>query len=181
MLAEFPFGSQYSGSGGESHPAIGNNWFQAYYFALWIGGRLPTEAEWEYAARGGKKAKRTQYYFGDAMDELPNHAWFGESGREHPHAVDEINPRTGKENLNPLGLANMLGNVWEWCADWYSSNYYQNSSESNPKGPTQGTQRVLRGGAWNYVADDLRCAQRDTYGPSVRDIVVGFRCAQDVR
>jgi formylglycine-generating enzyme required for sulfatase activity len=181
MLAEFPFGSQYSGYGGESHPAIGNNWFQAYYFALWIGARLPTEAEWEYAARGGKQAKRTQYYFGDAVEELPNHAWFGESGREHAHAVDEINPRTGKENLNPLGLANMLGNVWDWCADRYDSNYYANSPESNPKGPAQGTQRVLRGGAWHDDAVDLRCAYRNGGYPAGRGTGFGFRCAQDVR
>ena len=179
LLADFKFATRYDED--ENLPATGNTWYEAYYFALWIGGRLPTEAEWEYAARGGKQAKRTQYYFGDAEEELPNHAWFGESGRSLAHAVDEINPRTGKENLNPLGLANMLGNVWEWCADWYSSNYYKNSPSSNPKGPTQGTQRLVRGGAWIYNAVLLRCARRYWFNPAYRDAGVGFRCAQDVR
>ncbi|NUO83913.1 SUMF1/EgtB/PvdO family nonheme iron enzyme, partial [candidate division KSB1 bacterium] len=179
MLVDFKFASHYDED--ENLPATGNTWYEAYYFALWIDGRLPTEAEWEYAARGGKKAKRTQYYFDGAVEELPNHAWFGESGRELAHAVDEINPRTGKENLNPLGLANILGNVWEWCADWYNGSYYQNSPQSNPKGPTQGTRRMLRGGAWGGIAGYLRCAYRDRNYPAVRNAGVGFRCAQDVR
>jgi len=177
MLADFKFATQYDEA--ENLPATGNNWYEAYYFTLWIGGRLPTEAEWEYAARGGKQAQRTQYYFGDAEEELPKHAWFGESGRSLAHAVDEINPRTGKENINPLVLANMLGNVWEWCADWYSSNYYQHSSTSNPKGSTQGTLRLVRGGSWNDYPGILRCARRLRYNPSNGYAGVGFRCAQD--
>ena len=180
LLSGFPFCNKYSDED-EKLPATGNNWWESYYFALWIGARLPTEAEWEYAARGGKQAQRRQYYFGDAAEELPNHAWFGESGRQQAHAVDEINPRTGKENLNPLGLANMLGNVWEWCAGWYNGSYYQNSPTSNPKGPTQGTQRVLRGGSWSNSPGYLRCACRLTYVPSLRDAGCGFRCVQDVR
>lgn len=179
LFANFKFGAQYDED--ENLPATGNTWYEAYYFALWIGGRLPTEAEWEYAARGGKQAQRTQYYFGNAEEELPKHAWFGESGRSLAHAVDEINPRTGKENLNPLGLANMLGNVWEWCADWYNGSYYQHSPASNPKGPSQGTQRLVRGGSWNDVAEYLRCARRGTNNPTNRSAGVGFRCAQDVR
>lgn len=179
MLAQFPFRSNYNGYGGENHPAIAQTWFQAYYFALWIGARLPTEAEWEYAARGGKEGVRTQYYFGDNVEELPNHAWFGESGREHAYAVDEVNPRTGTENLNPLGLANMLGNVFDWCADWYDGNYYANSPEENPQGPAQGSLKALRGGSWNYIPSDLRCACRVRYTPTVRDAGVGIRCAQD--
>jgi formylglycine-generating enzyme required for sulfatase activity len=181
LIAQFPFGSQYSGYGGESHPAIGNTWYQAYYFALWIGGRLPTEAEWEYAARGGRHAKRTQYYFGDAAEELANHAWYGESEKPYAHAVHEPNRRTGKENVNQLGLANMLGNVWEWCADWYDGSYYRNSPAANPKGPAHGVYRVLRGGAWYYDAVNLRCARRFWDYPAYRSTNIGFRCAQDVR
>ncbi len=179
MLKQFPFGSTYSGYGGENHPAIAQTWFQAYYFALWIGSRLPTEAEWEYAARGGKEGVRTQYYFGDNVEELPNHAWFGESGREHAHAVDEINPRTGKENLNQLGLANMLGNVWDWCADWYDGNYYENSPVENPQGPAQGSLKALRGGSWLDIPSLLRCAYRYRNSPSDPNAGVGIRCAQD--
>lgn len=183
MLASFPFGEKYPSYGGEDNPAIGNNWYEVYYFSLWIGGRLPTEAEWEYAARGGKHAQRTQYYFGDAEAELPNHAWFAESGRSFAHVVNEVNPRTGKENLNPLGLANMLGNVWDWCADWYGS-YDQSSVSdliSNPKSRAKETQRVLRGGAYDSNAESLRCARRNYYIPTNRYVGVGIRCAQDVR
>lgn len=180
MQKDFRFGNKY-GHGGDDCPAVGNTWFEAYYFCLWIGSRLPTEAEWEYAARGGKKAKRTQYYFGDAVEELPKHAWFGDTARRQAHAVNEPNPHTGKENLNPLGLANMLGNVWEWCADWYDSDYYDESPEENPLGPETGTLRVLRGGWWNNNPRGVRCANRLRNGPSNRNYNVGFRCAQDSR
>ncbi|MGH7453721.1 MAG: SUMF1/EgtB/PvdO family nonheme iron enzyme, partial [bacterium] len=180
LLSGFPFCNKYPDED-ENLPATGNTWYEAYYFALWISGRLPTEAEWEYAARGGKNALRAQFYFGDAVEELQNHAWFGESGRECAHAVDEIKPLTGTENLNPLGLANMLGNIWEWCADFYSGSYYQNSPNSNPKGPTRGTRRVLRGGAWNDLAGYQRCAYRVAHAPTYKEVGVGFRCAQDVR
>ena len=180
MQKDFRFGNKY-GHGGDDCPAVGNTWFEAYYFCLWIGCRLPTEAEWEYAARGGRKAKRTQYYFGDAVEELPNHAWFGDTARRVAHAVNEPNPNTGKENLNSLGLANMLGNVWEWCADWYGSGYYEESPEHNPSGPKTGVQRLLRGGAWSNYADYLRCAFRFRDYPTNRGNNVGFRCLQDVR
>ncbi len=159
LLSSFEFGVKYPNED-ENLPATGNTWYEAYYFALWLGCRLPTEAEWEYAARGGKKARRTQYYFGDAVEELPKHAWFGDAARHQAHAVNELNPHTGKENLNPLGLANMLGNVWEWCADWYGSDYYDESPEENPLGPQTGTQRVLRGGSWNDYPQVVRCANR---------------------
>lgn len=180
LLANFPLGEKYLNYGGESHPAIGNTWWEAYYFALWLDARLPTEAEWEYAARGGKGAKHTQYYFGDNPEDLADHAWFGEPNRPTAHAVDEIRPRTGKTNLNPLGLANMLGNVWEWCSDWYDANYYRRSPEENPQGPETGSYRVMRGGGWRNVARYCRSATRFSGGPDDRGVGVGFRLSRSV-
>jgi len=178
LISDFPFGEKYPMYGGENHPAIGNNWYEIYFFALWIGDRLPTEAEWEYAARGGKQAQRTQYYFGDTVDELPKHAWFGESEKPYAHAVDEINPAIGKENLNPLGLANTLGNVWEWCQDWYSAYRAPKNADEvveNPAGPKTGVYKIRRGGSFVNVADALRCARRDLYQPVNRNFGLGFR------
>ena len=179
LLSSFPFGKKYEDKD-KNIPATGNTWYEAYYFALWIGGKLPTEAEWEYAARDGKHAQRTQYYFGDNTEELANHAWFGESGRSFAHAVDGVNPRTGEENINQLGLANMLGNVWEWCQDWYSSDYYKTSPLNNPQGPESGTNRVVRGGSWSNVVGLVRCANRNSDYPSGTFNNLGFRCIQDV-
>jgi formylglycine-generating enzyme required for sulfatase activity len=180
LLSSFPFGQKYPNYGGDSHPAIGNTWWEAYYFALRIDARLPTEAEWEYAARGGQRAEGGQYYFGDSEEELKDHAWFGESGRNYyAHAVDEPNPRNGKGNLNPLGLANMLGNVWEWCSDWYDEKYYEKCKNQeiveNPVGPETGSDRVLLGGGWDDDARNCRCANRNHDIPAYRDNNIGFR------
>ncbi len=183
LLSNFPFGVKYPNED-DNLPATSNTWWEAYYFALWVDSRLPTEAEWEFAARGGlpaqagKHAQRTQYYFGDSVEELSNHAWFGESEKPHAHAVDEINPRTEKENLNPLGLANMLGNVWEWCHDWYD-NYRPPKDRGevieNPRGPKTSQYRIRRGGSFYDSADALRCARRSVNQPSDRTDSLGFR------
>lgn len=180
MLASFPLGKKYPNYGGDNHPAVGNTWFEAYYCALWLGVRLPTEAEWESAARGGKNARQTQYYFGDNPKDLTNHAWFGEGDKPHAHAVDEVNPHTGKENLNPLGLANMHGNVYDWCADWYDANYYNNNQNDNPKGPERGPYRVVRGGSWDDGAQACRSAYRSIRTSDDRSSNVGFRLARSV-
>lgn len=176
LLSTFEFAQQYEEA--ENLPATGNTWWEAYYFALWIDARLPTEAEWEFAARGCTHAQRTQYYFGDDVNELLNHAWFGEDNRQFAHGVDELNPRTGKENLNPLGLANMLGNVWEWCEDWYARYSKPKNKDDvieNPRGPKTGQHRIRRGGGFTNSSDALRCARRYYDRPTYRDYAYGFR------
>ncbi|OQZ00821.1 MAG: hypothetical protein B6D35_05245 [Candidatus Brocadia sp. UTAMX2] len=180
MLANFPLGKKYPNYGGDSHPAVSNTWFEAYYCALWLDARLPTEAEWEYAARGGESARRPQYYFGDNPEDLTSHAWFGEADKPHAHAVDEVNPHAGAENLNSLGLANMHGNVYEWCADWYDADYYKSSPKEEPRGPEKGSSRVMRGGSWTSVAQNCRSANRSSNAPDNRFNRVGIRLTRSV-
>ena len=125
--------------------------------------RMPTEAEWEYAARGGKKSRGYKYSGSDNIDDV---AWYdGNSGNEtHPVKT---------KNANELGLYDMSGNVWEWCSDWYGS--YSSAAQTNPKGPDSGTRRVLRGGCWDFYARYCRCSSRDDFDPDGRGIVLGLR------
>ena len=128
--------------------------------------RLPTEAEWEYAARGGNRSRGYQY---SGSNTLSSVAWYGESwdtGSTHP---------VKKKQANELGLYDMSGNVWEWCYDWYCE--YSTSSQTNPKGPSTGSGRVLRGGSWNYLAQNCRVAYRYNYSPDYRINYGGLRLA----
>jgi formylglycine-generating enzyme required for sulfatase activity len=127
------------------------------------GYRLPTEAEWEYACRAGSDGK---YCFGDAESELPGYAWF------KPHSQGKPQP-VGQKLPNRWGLFDMYGNVWEWCNDYYSATYYQESPGENPKGPSAGTKRVLRGGAWDCTADKCRAACRSSEFPVYSDACFG--------
>lgn len=129
--------------------------------------RLPTEAQWEYAARGGNKSGNYRYAGGNAPQ---NVAWFeGNSGR--------CTHNVGTRQPNELGIYDMSGNVWEWCQDWYDREYYNCSPEMNPEGPSSGSVRVNRGGSWYNTAASCRCANRDFYSPSGTSIFVGFRLA----
>jgi formylglycine-generating enzyme required for sulfatase activity len=128
--------------------------------------RLPTEAEWEYAARAGTS---TAYSFGDDEGDLDRHAWYGEdfsSGGTHP---------VGSKLPNPWGLYDVHGNAWEWVQDFYDPAYYSVSPSVDPTGPDQGTERVVRGGSWHVTADDWRSAFRRDYAPDYRGISIGFR------
>ncbi len=137
------------------------------------GYRLPTEAEWEYACRAGSE---TDYYYGDEAGGLGEYAWFADNSLDTTHPVGEKKP-------NPWGLYDMHGNVAEWCNDLYGPRYYRDSPQDNPRGPEDGEEYVLRGGAWNSPADECRSAYRlgDDPGfqdPCFRGDHIGFRCVR---
>jgi len=133
--------------------------------------RLPTEAEWEYAARAGTS---TRYSFGDDAAGLESSAWYGgdfQTGGHHP---------VGTKEPNPWGLHDVHGNVWEWVQDWYDAEYYSRSPSRDPRGPETGTDRVVRGGSWHTTATSWRTAFRRDYKPDYRGISIGFRLARDL-
>jgi formylglycine-generating enzyme required for sulfatase activity len=133
--------------------------------------RLPTEAEWEYAARAGSD---DDYSFGDNESSLATYAWFGNLGyKGTPHEVAQKKP-------NAWGLYDMHGNVWEWVQDWYDGTYYGNSPANNPQGPETGKYRVYRGGSYIGKASNLRSAVRFSAMPSTRTHDIGFRLARQI-
>ncbi len=143
--------------------------------------RLPTEAEWEYAARGGGKA----VLFGNGKNVIdPKEINFNArtDSKKSYSVVGEYRAKTipvgSLHSPNALGLHDMSGNVWEWCGDWYAADYYENSPSSNPVGPTSGSYRVLRGGSLNDVPQGCRAALRSGLAPGVRSGNVGFRLAR---
>jgi formylglycine-generating enzyme required for sulfatase activity len=129
--------------------------------------RLPTEAEWEYAAGGGENS-RTKYAGTDSESSLGNYSWYGDNSGNKTHPV-------GTKQPNQLGLYDMSGNVWEWCSDWYGGNYYSSSPQNNPKGASTGSDRVLRGVSWYSTASRCRVSYRYSYYPAARSYYFGFR------
>ena len=144
-------------------PVVGVSLQDAMAFAIWAGKRLPTEAEWEKAARGGLVGKK--YSWGDVLDKgKANYDSFGAM------PVKSFAP-------NGYGLYDMTGNVWEWCSDWYSPDYYRHSPERNPLGPVYGTEKVIRGGCWSCSSPELlTVSNRVKKNPDDRSFDTGFRC-----
>ena len=129
--------------------------------------RLPTEAEWEYAARGGKSSHGTLYSGSDDADAV---VWHQGNAGNRLHPVGSLQP-------NELGVYDMSGNVWEWCSDWYGA--YSAEAQTNPQGPNSGQRRVVRGGSFSYEAAFSRVTQRNSIQPNTQSFAVGFRLAMD--
>ena len=153
----------------EDHPVVYVTWGDAQVFCAWNGGRLPTEAEWEKAARGGLEG--ALYTWGDDSPDCSLANYNGNT------CIGDTSP-VGSYNNNGYGLYDMAGNVWEWTADWYDSEYYTNSPTNNPQGPENGDFRVLRGGSWGSSSYFLRAAYRYDDLPDYAGSYIGFRCAR---
>ncbi len=160
-------GAFHCGLAFPDNPVVGVTYGDAKEYARWLGKRLPTEAEWEYAARGGLVGKN--YPYGDELD-----------NKQANFAPASKGTRiVGSYPANGYGLFDMVGNVTEWVADYYDKDYYKTGPDKNPGGPEIGKQRVIRGGGWHTGISCSRVYYRNSLGSGWVDFNVGFRCAKN--
>lgn len=158
----------------DDYPIVFVTWFEAQEFCEWVGGCLPTEAQWEFAAASGGMS--IKYPAGNEM----NHNLANYSGTGKKDRWKKLSP-VAKFPPNLLGIYDMAGNVYEWCYDYYKSSYYSMPAYQNPRGPATSMFKVLRGGSWYHDKEELRCSDRFRYMPVARVSFVGFRVAWDPR
>jgi formylglycine-generating enzyme required for sulfatase activity len=172
-----PGNSRYSRDEYALHPVTYVSWDNAQDFCSWVGGRLPSEAEWEYAARGGLAGRN--YPWGDEEPSCERSAKNGANFYSGENCPQDTLP-VGSYPPTGYGLYDMAGNVWEWVNDWYSDGYYATLEETafNPTGPQSGDTRVLRGGSWGDFPGNLRVSLRIWLSPVDWDYINGFRCAR---
>jgi formylglycine-generating enzyme required for sulfatase activity len=154
-----------------NRPVVNVTWYEAAAWCAWAGGRLPTEAEWERAARGSEARK---YPWGDEPP-APERANYDETMIDHATPIGLF-----PHGMTPDGIDDLAGNVVEWTADWYGGEYYQQSPAKSPRGPNSGKERVLRGGSWNLESRFLRTSIRFSSEPRVKSDKIGFRCVRDM-
>jgi formylglycine-generating enzyme required for sulfatase activity len=171
-------------SGYGDHPVVEVTWYGASAYCRWVGGRLPTEAEWEYAARG---EERPLFPWGDQFDgERLNCCDVNCELEWADKVIDDGYSQTAPVGSYPegeswSGMQDMAGNVYEWVSDWYAKDYYEHSPEHNPAGPSNGKERVLRGGSWHLSPVSARSANRLEMDPQVTHDRWGFRCVLESR
>jgi formylglycine-generating enzyme required for sulfatase activity len=162
----------YNGSNGDDHPVECVSWLESKAVCTVLNGRLPSEAEWEYAARGGTT---TRHYCGNTEACLLDIAWYwansstGTGPRKHPIRL---------KLPNAWGLYDMLGNIYEWTNDWYSNGYYSEWFTDNPKGPNEGSTKVVRGGYFGYSFEEMRLSNRYSFLPGAKVHFLGLRCVR---
>jgi formylglycine-generating enzyme len=179
-----PDGPQSHLDGRMDHPVLHVSWNDAQAYCEWAGKRLPSEAEWEYAARGGLEGK--VFPWGDELEPGGEHrmnVWQGAFPRENTCADGFYGTcPVGAFSANGYGLHNMTGNVWEWCADWYSPDFHTRDRRANPQGPPRGSNRSTRGGSYlchHSYCRRYRVAARNSLQPESTTGNTGFRCVAD--